>query len=65
VVVKDIPPYCTAGGSPCKVINNRFDDELTEYLLNLKWWNWDSDKIFRNMGALCSGDLERIKDIKD
>ena len=64
-VVKDIPPYCTAGGNPCKVIKKRFSDELTEYLLNLKWWDWDADKIFRNMGALCSGNLEEIKHIKD
>ncbi len=55
VVAKDIPPYCVAGGNPCKVIRKRFDDELTEYLLNLKWWDWNAEKIFRNMEALCSG----------
>ena len=43
----------------------RFDDELIEYLLALKWWDWDADKIFRNMGALCSGDLQQIKHIMD
>ena len=63
IVVKDIPPYCIAGGNPCKVIRKRFDDELIAYLLELKWWDWDADKIFKNMEALCSGDLNRIKDI--
>ena len=43
----------------------RFDDELIEYLLALKWWDWDADKIFRNMGALCSGDLQQIRHIVD
>jgi len=38
---------------------------IAEYLLALKWWDWDTDKIFRNMGALCSGDLEQIKHIVD
>lgn len=65
VVVKDVPAYCVAGGNPCKVIRKRFDDGLTEYLLSLKWWDWDAEKIFRNMEALCSGDLEKIRNIKD
>ena len=65
VVTKNIPPYCIAGGNPCKVIRQRFDDELISYLINLKWWDWSADKIFRNMEALCSGDLTKIKNIKD
>ena len=47
------------------MIRQRFDDELIYYLLDLKWWDWDADKIFRNMEALCSGDLTEIKRIKD
>ena len=65
VVAKDIPAYCIAGGNPCHVIRKRFCDELVEYLLELKWWDWDAEKIFRNMDALCSGDLERIKSVKN
>ena len=65
VVTKDIPPYSIAGGNPCKLIRKRFDDDLTAYLLNLKWWDWDADKIFRNMDALCSGNLQKIKHISE
>lgn len=65
VVVKDVPAYCVAGGNPCRVIRKRFDDGLTEYLLSLKWWDWAAEKIFCNMEALCSGDLEKIRNIKD
>ena len=65
VVTKDIPPYCVAGGNPCHVIRKRFDEALTAYLINLKWWDWDADKIFRNMEALCSGDLTKIRKIRD
>ena len=25
---------------PCKVIKYRFDKEMIEKLLELKWWNW-------------------------
>lgn len=64
VVAGDIPAYCVAAGDPCRVIRRRFDDELTSYLLELKWWDWDAEKIFRNLEALCSGDLSRIRNIR-
>lgn len=63
VVARDIPPYTIAAGDPCRVIRSRFDRELTEYLLELKWWDWDAEKIFRNLEALCSGDLARIRSV--
>lgn len=65
VVAKDIPAYCIAGGNPCSVIRKRFSDDLIEYLLELKWWDWDAEKIFLNMDVLCSGDLEQIRSIKN
>ena len=64
VVTKDVPPYTIAGGNPCRVIRKRFSEELIAYLEEIRWWNWDADKIFRNMDALCSGDLEKIRRIQ-
>ena len=64
VVTKDVPPYTIAGGNPCRVIRKRFSEELIAYLEEIRWWNWDADKIFRNMYALCSGDLEKIRRIQ-
>ena len=60
----DIPPYTIAAGNPCRMVRPRFDLELTDYLLNLRWWDWDAEKIFRNLETLCSGDLERIRRIE-
>ena len=65
VVAKDIPPYSVAVGNPCEVKRKRFDEDLIEYLLKIKWWDWNSEKIFKNMEALCSGDLTKIKNIID
>ena len=64
VVASNIPAYSIAAGNPCRVIKKRFDDELIDYLLELRWWDWDAGKIFANMEALCSGDLTKIRSIK-
>ena len=65
VVTSDIPPYCVAGGNPCRIIRKRFDDELIAYLLELKWWDWPPEKIVRNLEKLCSGDLHEIREIRE
>lgn len=65
VVASDIPPYAVAVGNPCRVAKMRFDDEFIAYLLQPKWWDWDTEKIERNFKALSSGDLSLIKEIKD
>ena len=64
VVTKDIPPYHIAGGNPCKIIRKRFNEEFIDYLEEIKWWDWEEDKIFKNLEILCSNDLEKIKAIK-
>ena len=64
VVASDIPPYSVAAGNPCRVIRKRFDDEFIAYLLELKWWDWDIEKIEANFKALSSGDLSLIKTIE-
>ena len=47
VVTKDIPPYEIWGGNPAKCIRKRFDDDTIARLLELKWWNWDEEKLHR------------------
>ena len=62
-VARDVPPYCIAGGNPCRLLRQRFDDELTAFLLALRWWDWPPEKIFAHLEDLCSGDLSRIRAI--
>ncbi len=64
VVTKDVPPYHIAGGNPTKIIKKRFNDDLIQHLLSIKWWDWPREKIFENLEVLCSCDLNLIKSIK-
>jgi virginiamycin A acetyltransferase len=55
-VVKDVAPYTIVGGNPAQVIRARFSPEATAQLLRLRWWDWDIDKITRNVAVLTSND---------
>src|SRR6202000_2125328 len=46
VVTKDVMPYTIIAGVPAKFLRNRFNEQQTEELLKLKWWNWPIDKIY-------------------
>ena len=63
VVSRDVPAYHIAGGNPCRILRKRFDDDLIAYLLELKWWDWSPEKIFRHLDVLCSGDLTKIRSV--
>lgn len=63
VVTTNVPDYHIYGGNPCRFIRKRFNDEMTDFLLKLQWWDWDAEKIFRNLELLCDGDITAIKKI--
>lgn len=64
VVTKDVPPYTIVGGNPAKEVRKRFSDEQINTLLRLKWWDWDMDKITRNVHHLTSMDIEALEQAK-
>jgi acetyltransferase-like isoleucine patch superfamily enzyme len=61
VVTKDVNDYVVVGGNPAKIIKKRFSDDIIEILLKIKWWDWDEEKINRNLNILCSSDFEKLK----
>nr|MCR4879622.1 acetyltransferase [Bacilli bacterium] len=64
VVGSDIPPYTIAVGNPCRVIKDRFDAKTKMMLLDIAWWNWDIEKIEKNIQILLSGDVDKLKSLK-
>jgi len=59
-VIKDVEPYSIVGGNPAKEIKRRFSKEVISKLLELKWWNWDIEKITKNIQNLSDNEIEKI-----
>lgn len=57
-VTKNVEPYSIVGGNPAKEIKKRFAEEQIEKLLEIEWWNWDIDKITKNVHHLTGENLE-------
>ncbi len=53
-IVRDVMPYQIIGGNPGKLIRSRFDTELVDLLLTLRWWDLDIDRIKEISYILCS-----------
>ncbi len=60
-VVKDVPPYAVVVGNPGRVVRTRFPDETVAALLAIAWWDWDADKIGRNVAAIAGADIDALR----
>lgn len=47
-VSKDIPAYSICEGIPCKVSKSRYSRDVVKFLQELKWWDWDKERIALN-----------------
>ena len=60
VVTKDVPPSTIVGVTPAKEIRKRFDAEVIQQLLLLKWWNWSTDKIRKCLPYIMEGKMNEL-----
>jgi len=60
-VVKDVPPYAVVAGNPARVVKMRFDDVTIERLLKISWWDWDIEKINRNLAIICKMNVDHLE----
>jgi virginiamycin A acetyltransferase len=59
-VTKNVEPYAIVGGNPAKEIKKRFSQDQIEKLLEIKWWNWEIEKITKNVKKLTSDNFEEL-----
>ena len=60
VITKDIPPYAIVVGNPGKIVKYRFTEEQIEKLLQIKWWDWNEDKIRYNALLMWSNNIDEF-----
>lgn len=61
VVAEDVPPYAVVAGNPARIVKMRFDARTVEKLLQIRWWDWDVEKITRNIPAICGADIAALE----
>ena len=62
VVTNDITPYSIVGGNPAKIIRKRFDDEMIDLLLELKWWDKPVKEINELIPLLTNSNIDCVKE---
>lgn len=64
VVTKDVEPYTIVAGNPAHSIRKRFQADIIETLLEIKWWDWPLEKIKENIPILLSGNIQSLMEIQ-
>lgn len=45
VFTEDVPDYAIFAGNPARLIRMRFDDEIVQLLLELRWWELTVEQL--------------------
>ena len=61
VVGGEVSPYTIVIGNPARELRKRFDDELINLMLKLRWWDKSIEEIDTLIPILSCGDLEKVK----
>ncbi|MEO0409568.1 MAG: CatB-related O-acetyltransferase [Cyanobacteria bacterium P01_A01_bin.135] len=63
VVTQSVAPYAVVGGNPAREIRKRFSDEAIAALLEIRWWDWEIEKITHNLQTICGADVGALRSI--
>jgi virginiamycin A acetyltransferase len=65
VVTKDVPDYAVVGGNPSQLIRMRYNKDTITRLNKIAWWNWNPEKITKNLALINSTDLDALENAAD
>jgi acetyltransferase-like isoleucine patch superfamily enzyme len=60
VVTRKVPPYAIVGGNPARIIRMRFSEDIIRQLLEVRWWDWEPERIRRNIPLLMQPDISKF-----
>jgi virginiamycin A acetyltransferase len=63
-VTKNVEPYAIVGGNPSVLIKKRFSEQEVKQLLEIKWWNWEIDKITKHVQYLTEKNIDKLIALK-
>lgn len=63
VVTKDIGPYEIWAGNPARCIKKRFEENIIDQLLEIKWWDYSEEKLVE--AAKNFNDVDKFLKITD
>ena len=61
IVGSNVEPYTIVAGNPAQFIRKRFDEELTNLMLEWRWWDKPIEEINSLIPVLTSSDLTEVK----
>jgi virginiamycin A acetyltransferase len=59
-IVNDIEPYSIVCGILAEEIKKRFPEDVVAKLLELKCWDWEIEKITKNMQNLTGNEIDNL-----
>jgi acetyltransferase-like isoleucine patch superfamily enzyme len=60
VVTKDVPAYGIALGNPARTARHRFPEDVIRRLLQVRWWDWEIERVREFIPLLASADIEKF-----
>jgi acetyltransferase-like isoleucine patch superfamily enzyme len=58
LVNADVEPYAIYAGVPARLIRYRFDKAVIDYLLKIRWWDWDPQYVSANYEVFSRHDIQ-------
>ena len=57
LVAADVEPYAIVAGNPARLLRFRFSRDAIEQLLEVRWWDWERERIERLAQFLSGADV--------